>query len=69
VLFQGYHSVEHVVKLYQYLVIPRYQSGVVPTPGILPQMTGWPIFLVHFGFNLIVWATMAVALWRLRPPA
>jgi hypothetical protein len=68
VLFQGYHSVEHFVKLYQYLFIPKYQSGVVPTPGILPEATGWPIFLVHFGFNLIVWATMAAALWRLYPP-
>ena len=62
VLFQGYHSVEHLVKLYQYLFIPLYQSGQRPTPGILPQVTGWPIFLVHFGFNLIVWALRSIAL-------
>ena len=65
VIFQGYHSVEHSAKLYQYLFIPLYKSGEVPTPGILPELTGWPIFLVHFGFNLIVWAAMALSLWRM----
>jgi hypothetical protein len=66
-LFQGYHSVEHVTKLIQYLFNPLYQSGVVPTPGIVPTVTGWPIFLVHFGINLIVWALMAYAAWKLAP--
>jgi hypothetical protein len=65
VIFQGYHSVEHTAKLYQYLFIPLYQSGEVPTPGILPELTAWPIFLVHFGFNLIVWVAMALSLWRM----
>ena len=65
VIFQGYHAVEHTAKLYQYLFIPLYQSGEVPTPGILPELTAWPIFLVHFGFNLIVWAAMALSLWRM----
>ncbi len=67
-LFQGYHSVEHIVKLYQYYFVPFYQFGVRPPPGILPQITGWPIFLVHFGFNMIVWTTMAFTLWNVRPP-
>ena len=67
-LFQGYHSVEHIVKLYQYLLVPFYQFGLRPTPGFLPLVTGWPIFLVHFGFNMIVWTTMALALGSLRPP-
>jgi hypothetical protein len=66
VLFQGYHSIEHITKLYQYLFVPLYQSGVVPTPGILPTLTGIPIFLVHFGINLIVWSLMALVVWRLR---
>jgi len=65
-LFQGYHAVEHIAKLTQYLFNPLYQAGTVPTPGILPTLIGWPIFLAHFGFNVIVWALMALALWRLR---
>ncbi len=68
-LFQGYHSVEHGVKLYQYLVIPFYQSGLHPPPGILPHVAGWPIFLVHFWFNTIVWTAMVFVLWNLRPNA
>ena len=66
-VFQGYHSLEHITKLYQYLFVPLYQSGLPPTPGILPTLTGWPIFLVHFWLNTIVWAAMVWALWRLRP--
>ncbi len=66
VVFQGYHSIEHIIKLYQYLFVSLHQSGAVPTPGILPTVTGWPIFLVHFGINLVVWALMALAVWRLR---
>lgn len=67
-LFQGYHSVEHIVKLYQYLFVPFYQFGIRSAPGILPLATGWPIFIVHFWFNMIVWAGMAAAVWQLRPP-
>jgi len=67
VVFQGYHSLEHMAKLYQYLFVPLYQSGLPPTPGILPSLTGWPIFLVHFWLNTIVWVAMFVALWHLRP--
>ena len=66
VLFQGYHSVEHISKLIQYLFNPLYQSGEVPTPGILPTVTGWPIFLVHFFINLVIWALIALAVWKLR---
>jgi hypothetical protein len=66
VLFQGYHSIEHVTKLYQYLFNSLYQSGAVPTPGILPTLTGWPIFLVHFVINLIVWALLVLAIWKLH---
>jgi hypothetical protein len=66
VLFQGYHSIEHITKLYQYLFVSAYQSGTVPTPGIAPTLTGWPIFLVHFGINLIVWVLMTLVVWRLH---
>ena len=65
--FQGYHSIEHITKLYQYLFIPLYQSGLPPTPGILPTLTGWPIFLVHFWLNTVVWAALVFAVWQLRP--
>jgi hypothetical protein len=67
-LFQGYHSIEHVFKLFQYLFVPLFQSGATPTPGLLPSLTGWPIFLVHFWFNMVVWAALALAMWSLRPP-
>ncbi|MGQ0602056.1 MAG: hypothetical protein ACT4QE_10220, partial [Anaerolineales bacterium] len=67
VVFHGYHSIEHMAKLYQYLAIPLYQSGMTPTPGILPLITGWRIFLVHFWLNTILWAGMVSAMWYLRP--
>jgi hypothetical protein len=67
VVFQGYHTIEHIVKLYQFLSIPLYQSGQVPTPGILPTLTGWPPFLVHFWLNTIVWVMLLVVLWYVRP--
>ncbi len=66
-LFQGYHSIEHISKLYQYLFVPLYQSGMPPTPGLLPLVTGWRIFVVHFWLNTIVWVGMALAVWYLRP--
>lgn len=67
VVFQGYHSLEHFTKLYQYLFMPLYQSGMPPTPGILPLVTGWRIFLVHFWLNTAVWGSMVAAVWYLQP--
>jgi hypothetical protein len=67
IVFQGYHSIEHIAKMYEYLFLPVYQTGLFPPPGILPYVTGWPIFLVHFWLNTIVWVTMVVTLWYLRP--
>ena len=67
VLFQGYHAVEHIIKLYQYLFDPYYQFGLRPPPGLLPQATGWPIFLVHFWLNTIVMSLMGLALLKLAP--
>ncbi len=66
-VFQGYHSIEHIAKLFQYLFIPIYQSGLPATPGILPSLTGWPIFLVHFWLNTIVWVAIILVVWQLRP--
>jgi len=66
-LFQGYHSIEHIVKVYQYLFVPTYQTGLWVPPGILPYLSGWPIFLVHFWLNTPVWFALLAALWFLRP--
>lgn len=66
-VFQGYHSIEHIAKMVEYLFIPVYKSGLFPPPGILPYVTGWPIFLVHFWLNTIVWVAMVLTLWHLRP--
>lgn len=64
---QGYHAVEHIIKLYQYLFDPYYQFGLRPPPGLLPQATDWPIFLVHFWLNTFVTSLMALVLWRRAP--
>jgi hypothetical protein len=48
VWFQGYHFLEHVVKMYQY-----YFLGVVVQPkGILGYI--FPVIWLHFWLNLIV---------------
>lgn len=58
VWLQGYHVIEHVVKMYQYYVI-----GVTgPTKGILGFV--FPVIWVHFWMNLIVYALILRA-WYL----
>jgi len=57
--FQGYHTAEHVVKMYQYLA-----TGVSDTPGLLGQI--FPTILVHFAFNVIVLLMMVMASVGLR---
>ena len=53
VWFQGYHFVEHVVKMYQY-----YALGVVIAPkGILGYI--FPVIWLHFWLNLIVLVLIA----------
>lgn len=48
VVFQGYHVVEHVVKMIQY-----YALGITMGPkGILGHAV--PLILLHFAFNLVV---------------
>jgi hypothetical protein len=66
VLFQGYHVVEHVVKMIQY-----YALGITMGPkGILGHAV--PLIWLHFAFNLIVLA-LVILVWddayrvRLRP--
>jgi len=51
---QGYHVVEHVVKMYQY-----YFTGFPdPTKGILGFV--FPVIWVHFWMNLVVLALIVV---------
>ncbi len=56
VWLQGYHVVEHVVKMYQYYII-----GVTgPTKGILGNV--FPVIWVHFWLNLMV-LSLVFAAW------
>lgn len=66
VVFQGYHVVEHMVKMIQY-----YALGITMGPkGILGHAV--PLIWLHFAFNLIVLA-LVILVWddayrvRLRP--
>ncbi len=54
VLLQGYHLLEHVVKMMQY-----FKTGVPDTPGILGQV--FPTILLHFAINAAVLALMFLA--------
>ncbi len=58
VWFQGYHVVEHIVKMYQY-----YALGITVGPkGILGYI--FPIVWLHFWLNLIVLLLLAGAFFR-----
>ncbi|MGH2453002.1 MAG: hypothetical protein ACRDF5_04470 [bacterium] len=60
-VFQGYHTLEHIVKMYQY-----YALGITVGPkGILGFVV--PLIWLHFFFNLITLA-LIVGMWRsVRP--
>ncbi len=68
VILQGYHALEHIVKLYQHYFVPFYSFLRQPTHGLLPLVTGWPIIPFHFWLNSSVWAVIALALWGLYKP-
>lgn len=56
VLFQGYHVIEHIVKMIQY-----YALGITMGPkGILGHAV--PLIWLHFAFNLIVLA-LVILVW------
>ena len=57
VTLQGYHEVEHIVKMYQHLVF-----GQTPAPGILGNLVD--LVVLHLAFNLIVFALVFPLLWR-----
>lgn len=55
VWFQGYHVIEHIVKMYQYYVL-----GITVGPkGILGYV--FPLIWLHFWLNLIVLLLLATA--------
>jgi hypothetical protein len=60
-VFQGYHTVEHIVKMYQY-----YALGITVGPkGILGYV--FPLIWLHFFFNLIT-LVLIVGMWRVVRP-
>ncbi len=64
-ILQGYHALEHIVKLYQHYFVPFYSFLHQPTHGLLPLATGWPIIPVHFWLNSFVWGLIVLAWWGL----
>jgi hypothetical protein len=66
VIWQGYHALEHIIRMVQYLTNPVYRSGQAAPPGLIPLITDWPIPLVHFWINMVVWLLMALIVWRLH---
>ena len=54
VLFQGYHLVEHLFKIAQFV-----ESGMNGTPGILGHV--FNLVWLHFAFNTIVFSSFLVA--------
>jgi len=54
VILQGYHTVEHLVKMWQYL-----QTGLNGTPGILGYW--FPVVYLHFVYNTAIYAVTLAA--------
>jgi hypothetical protein len=52
--FQGFHTVEHVVKMWQY-----FETGVNGTPGILGYWI--PVVYLHLGYNTALYLPVAIA--------
>jgi hypothetical protein len=60
VWFQGYHEIEHIVKMIQY-----YAYGITVGPkGILGYV--FPLIWLHFWLNLIVLFLIAAAFFAVR---
>jgi hypothetical protein len=51
---QGYHTVEHLVKMWQY-----YQTGLNGTPGIVGHWI--PVVYLHLGYNTAIYAPVVAA--------
>jgi hypothetical protein len=68
--FQGYHVVEHVAKMVQYLQLGMQNGtgGILGTgPGAVVPL--FPVALLHLGYNLMAYLPAALAfVLLLRPP-
>ena len=53
-VFQGYHTVEHVVKMWQY-----FATGLNGTPGIVGQWI--PVVYLHLAYNTVVYVPVLLA--------
>jgi hypothetical protein len=53
-VFQGFHTVEHTVKMWQY-----FQTGLNGTPGILGYWI--PVVFLHLGYNTALYVPVVVA--------
>jgi hypothetical protein len=53
-VFQIWHSVEHVVKMWQF-----FQTGLNGTPGILGYWI--PVVYLHLGYNTLLYAPIVLA--------
>jgi hypothetical protein len=53
-VFQVWHSIEHVVKMWQYI-----ETGLNGTPGILGYWI--PVVYLHLGYNTLLYAPVVVA--------
>ncbi len=51
---QAYHTVEHVVKMWQY-----FETGLNGTPGIVGHWV--PVVYLHFGYNTVIYAVVLAA--------
>ena len=66
VIGQGYHALEHIIRMVQYMNDPTFQaSGTLP-PGLIGLATDWSIPLVHFWINMLVWSLMVLIILRLH---
>ena len=52
--FQGFHTVEHVVKMWQY-----FATGVNGTPGIVGYWV--PVVYLHLGYNTALYVPVVIA--------
>ena len=52
--FQGFHTVEHVVKMWQY-----FATGVNGTPGIVGYWV--PVVYLHLGYNTALYLPVVIA--------
>ena len=66
VIGQGYHALEHIIRMIQYIRDPIYQlNGTLP-PGLIGIATDWSIPVIHFWINMVVWSLMVLIVVRLH---